>query len=351
MKISGSRADGFAAKPDPKIRAVLVHGPDSGLVRERAMALVRRVVADPRDPFRVAELTGAALKSDPARLADEAASLAFGGGRRVVRVRDAGEESVAAFTAFLDDPKGDSLVVAEAGALGTRAALVKLFDASDLAAGIACYEDSDQDLESLVDRTLGAEKIRLAGDAREFLLDRIGSDRQVTRGELAKLALYAGPGGTLTVADIASCLGDTAGLSLDDVALAAGDGDLPELMRCLDRAWAGKDGPVQVLRSVIRHFQRLHLAAALVAEGKPPKSALAGLRPPVIFKHQDRMAAQLRRWPPDRAAAALSRLTRAEIDCKTTGYPDVAICTRTLMEIARAAARPPGGTSMKDQRP
>ena len=82
MKVSANEADRFARAPRAKIRAVLVYGPDAGLVRERAGILKRSVVEDPSDPFRVTELTGRQLSDDPARLADESAALALTGGRR-----------------------------------------------------------------------------------------------------------------------------------------------------------------------------------------------------------------------------------------------------------------------------
>ena len=88
MKIYAQRADAFARKPDPKMLAVLVYGPDLGLVRERATSLVQFGMGGKDDPFRLSELVGANLKDDPARLRDEASAMPFGGGRRVVRVRD-----------------------------------------------------------------------------------------------------------------------------------------------------------------------------------------------------------------------------------------------------------------------
>ena len=89
MKLASSRISAFLQRPDPEIRTVLVYGPDDGLVRERAGLLARSVCPDLKDPFRVAELAGATLAADPARLADEAAQLSLIGGRRVVRVRGA----------------------------------------------------------------------------------------------------------------------------------------------------------------------------------------------------------------------------------------------------------------------
>ena len=75
MKITGARIEAFLRNPDPKSVAVLVFGPDRGLVRERGATIARAVVDDPADPFRVVELSGGSLKSDPARLGDEAAAV------------------------------------------------------------------------------------------------------------------------------------------------------------------------------------------------------------------------------------------------------------------------------------
>ena len=85
MKISA----GFLVNPKPGIACVLIYGPNRGLVSTRADTLVGSVADDPGDPFRVTVLEPESLKSDPARLADEANALSMTGGRRVVRVQGA----------------------------------------------------------------------------------------------------------------------------------------------------------------------------------------------------------------------------------------------------------------------
>mgnify|MGYP002279672751 CR=1 FL=1 len=77
----------------------------------------------------------------------------------------------------------------------------------------------------------------------------------------------------------------------------------------------------------------------MVEAGRSADQAIKSLRPPVIFKQAERFRGQLRRWPPDRLAAALDLLTAAEMDCKTTGLPAEAICGRALMRIAQAAGK------------
>src|SRR5258708_11090953 len=87
VKLAPSRIAAFLQRPDPEIRAVLLYGPDEGLVRERAGIIGRTVCPDLNDPFRVADLSAATVAADPARLADEAAQLSLTAGRPVVRLR------------------------------------------------------------------------------------------------------------------------------------------------------------------------------------------------------------------------------------------------------------------------
>ena len=111
MIVAPRDADRFAAQPPKDLRAALVFGPDAGLVQERAEKLMLAVVADLADPFNVADLGESVLAADPARLSDEAQAISMMGGRRVVRVRGAGNGLAALFEDFLEAMPGDALVV------------------------------------------------------------------------------------------------------------------------------------------------------------------------------------------------------------------------------------------------
>lgn len=339
MKLTGARIGAFLRKPDPAVRAVLVYGPDHGLVRERVEVLMRHVVPDLSDPFRVAELTGSALKDDPARLADETAALSLTGGERVVRVREAGDSLSAVFKTWLAAPSGTAPVVVEAGELSARSSLRKLFESADNAAALPCYPDEGRDLETVIHETLRPHGLTVEADALTYLIDHLGSDRAVTRGELEKLALYKGGPGKVTLVDATACVGDNAGLSIDDVVSAAAGGDTAGLEKALQRAYAEGTGPVPLLRAMQRHLHRLQIVAAAMAAGRPVEAAISGFRPPLHFRVADQMRAQARRWPLERIASALEILTEAEIDCKSTGMPAEIIGGRALLRIAQAASR------------
>ena len=142
MIVKSHEADRYVASPPKGLVVALVYGPDAGLVQERAEKLLKTVTPDLTDAFNAADLSETVLLADPARLADEVAAISMMGGRRTVRVRGAGNDLAELFEAFLDDPKGDALLVIEAGDLAKTSALRKVFDGHKSAAAIQCYPDS-----------------------------------------------------------------------------------------------------------------------------------------------------------------------------------------------------------------
>ncbi|GAB5470059.1 MAG: DNA polymerase III subunit delta [Rhodospirillales bacterium] len=346
MKVQPRDAERFCAKPPEEVFAILLYGPDRGLVRERAQRLARGVVPDAKDPFRIAELEAEELASDPARLRDEAQALSFGGGRRLVTVRGAGDSLGKLFQDFLKEPPGDALILVEAGDLGPRA-LRKAFEGAKLGAAVACYRDEGESLVNLVRQHLQAAGLQVAPDALAYLGQRLGGDRRLTRLELDKLVLYKGPPGAnsgeaprIELEDAIAVVGDSAERTLDDLALAIGSGDLTAALRDLTRAWAEGAQPITLLRALARHFQRLHLLAGEIARGTTAGDAVKRLRPPIFWKHQAAIAAQARAWPADRLGWALGRLLEAEAACKRSGAPAQLLAERALLELtARAPKR------------
>ncbi len=336
MKLKPAQTGFFLRHPDPAVRAVLIYGPDNGQVREVLDTLTSAIVTDRRDPFQVSELSAAMVQADPARLADEAAALVLTGGRRVVRLREADDAIAGVLEHFLATPGGEALVVVAAGDLGKTSKLRQLFEAAGDAIALPCYLDDAGTLAPVIHDMLHRFELKAEPAAVTYLMGRLGGDRLQSRRELEKLALYVQAGGNVvTLTEAMACIGDSTALTLESLAFVVADGDQARTDRMYARLVLEGMGPVGVLRSLSRHFQRLHLAASLMVRGSSIDQAMAALKPSLFFKVRDRFRAQLLVWTEDRLAGALDLLTQAEINCKTTGMPDQALCGRTLLQLAR----------------
>jgi DNA polymerase-3 subunit delta len=348
MKLKAHGVDRFVARPPDTVHAVLIFGPNEALVRAHAAALTRVALGENPDPLQITELAGGDLDGDPARLADEAASLSLMGGRRVVRVRAGADGMEAAVRTLIEGLDGGHLkpaamTIIEAGALRTTHALVKLFEKSDHAAALPCYEDDAATLAALAEARVREAGGRIEPAALDRLIARAASDRALLMQEVEKLLLYTGIGlpdtdqQAITADDVAASLAEADEAGADRVAAAAANGDLAGVDRANALAAAGGVATIGRLRVVGQRLHRLHLAVSLIEGGETPKAAMAALRPPVFYKEQAAFQAQCRMWSRARLERALAAVFEAETQCKSTGMPDEAICGRALLAVARLA--------------
>ncbi|MGY9105858.1 MAG: DNA polymerase III subunit delta [Alphaproteobacteria bacterium] len=337
MIVKPGAAEHYAAHPPETLAAALVFGPDQGLVRERAESLTKSVVPELRDPFRVAEFEEEALSSDPALLWDEAAAISMLGGRRVIRVRNAGNVLAKHFERYLEEPPGDALIVVEAGDLAKGASLRRVFEGADNAAALGCYPDSSSNLDDVIRAALKAEGLSIEPQALSDLVSRLGSDRGVTRSELEKLILYVGDEKTVTIDHIRATMGNESDLRMDECCDAAGAGNFKALDTALARLWMSGTSPVAVLRLALGHFQRLALVRGEYDNGGDMQSSMRKLRPPIHFRRANSFKAQISNWSEAKLEDAQSLLYEAEALTKTTGVPAEAACGRALFSVAALA--------------
>lgn len=339
MKVAPRQLASFLKAPPASCRAVLVFGPDHGLVRERADEIASAIVPEKSDPFRIAELTGPALADDPARLADEAAAIPMTGGRKLVRVRDAADSCVRACEIFLEGTAGDGFVVVEGGELPTRSSLRKLFEEKDSLAALPCYAEDEGNVAQLIRGELSAKGLSIDPEALAALSGNLVGDRGLARQELAKLLLYMGNEKHVRIEDVEASSGDSASLSLDAPVMAAASGDIAELDRSLERLFGEGTQAVGILRVSQTHFRRLALTRARMDNGDDVSRAMKALQPPVFFKQEAPFRAQAMRWTEKAILQAMDGLVQAEAQCKRNGPAPETLCAHALYAVAALARK------------
>ncbi len=104
---------------------------------------------------------------------------------------------------------------------------------------LPCYGDEDRDIDSVIDDELGKTGIGIAMEARGALRRNLGGDRLATRGEIAKLALYAHGKREIELEDVLAMTGDVSGISVDDAVDAMLDGKVDDFDQAFTRQSLG----------------------------------------------------------------------------------------------------------------
>lgn len=350
MKIQYRDVESFVKNPKPEFRAILVYGPDLGLVTERALKIAHTVAPDLNDAFSVVTLSEDDLASDPARLLDEATALTFGGGRRLVRLRnirsgrDSSEKIVPAFKNFLSHvtDKDDCLIIVDCDNLPPKSALRKLFESDKKAAALACYAEDGADLTSALRQIAQEQGLRADPDALQFIAEHVRGDRMVARSEMIKIACYmtATPETPqqLTLENAKEAAGLGGMISLNDITACVASGQLDMLDRLMIKAFAEGMAPVSLMRAAVNYFRRIHLAKSYAEQGLSQQEIFEKkLQPAVFFKEKGAFASHMQRWPIGKLEKALDMLNETERQLKQTGAPAQTLCAQALIRLARAA--------------
>ena len=335
-----SGADALVAKPPAGLRAALIYGADEGLVRERSNRLAQSVLGAGHDPLNLVEIEAAAAKSDPGRILDEAQAISMFGGRRLVRVRGAGDTHAPAIAPFVAaPPPGDAVLVVEAGDLARTSTLRKLFEGPKHAIAIACAAETPDELARLAEAAFRAAGRRVEAEAVQLLAHELPAERGIARAEIEKILLYTEGTGAVTEADVRASLAAEADLGAEEAADAALDGRAEALDRALARCAAEGVSEVQILRLALFGLMRLHLYRALLDQGHRGDEAARLLKPPAFGNRAAALAARARAWHAPAIDAGLQLLRDAEIQTKSTGLPAEACAGRALFQLARLATR------------
>lgn len=341
----------FLASPPAGVAVALFYGPNQGLVRDRAAAMLKAVLSDdPDDPFALTVLTEDDL-SGPGQIVDEAMALSLSGAARAVRVRGAGDKTGKGVKQLLEAVNSGgtapaAVTIVEAGDLKKTSALRKSCEASRHAAAIACYAEEGTSLMDTVRQKLKAERLDIEDEALLAFITALGDDRGLVNSETEKLILYMGPAAVrkdaeaVTAEDVRAVLtgsSDEAPFELLELALT---GHAGVLSAALHRSRTAGNSPLGLIRMLQGRLLRLLTVKAAIDDGQPPAAAMKLARPPVFRGEERAFNDQLRLWPRKVLERTIADTLDVENAAKRTGAPQAELVERHLLRIALVASRP-----------
>ena len=342
-QLKAHEVDAWLARQSAGASIVLVYGPDRGLVSERASKFAEKAGVDLNDPFSVVRLDAAELDKTPGRLLDEANTIPMFSGKRLLWVRNAqAQKSLAEDMKVLcTAPPADAVVLVEAGDLKKGAALRSVVEAARSAMALPCYADDARAIDGIIDDELRNAGLTIDQDARALLRRNLGGDRLASRGEVAKLALFAMGRGSITLEDVKALTGDASAASADEAVDAVLVGDLAGFDAAFSRQALGTSQAYAVLSGLQRQLLLLQvMRAGMESTGANAGSAVAAARPPVFFARRKLVETALGRWNSRTLADLLDRVQQTVLETRRRPDLAVALAHETLTRITVAARRP-----------
>lgn len=339
VALASRNIEPFLANPKFEHLVYLFYGPDPGLVNERASGLAEKSGVDLSDPFCLLKMTADDATAEPGRIVDEANTISMFGGKRLIRISgQTRRDLMKALKPVLDNPPQDAMIIVEAGDLKKSVALRRNLEAHPKSLCIPCYQDTVAALEMLIDQEIVANGLNIDRDTRAELRSMLGDNRQLSRNELKKLALYCHGKDTVSVENVRAVVGDGASLVLNDVIDAASCGNTQKLQSILPKAIETGTAPDMVLSAALRHFQMLQQMRSQMENGRQQAGSVIGsARPPIHFSRKDAVTNALTTWTMPRIIKAMARLDTTMLECRRNSSAAASIAGTALLAISLEA--------------
>lgn len=334
------REQDFIAAIDSRrdVRLFLVFGQDESAIASIAAAMAARL-----GDSEAIDIDSGKLRSDPALLADEAASQSLFGGARHIRLHFAREEALDAVANLLSAEQAGNPVIATAGDLKKGSKLRTLVEGSPRALSYVCYPPSEGEAVDQTVAMAGRLGLRLDRTLAAQIVRYTGQDRRLAAMELEKLSLYydAAPERMVTVERdaLAALAAETAEEDIGALVNQVMNGDIKLLGRTIVEARTVGIEAIRVIRALQRRVAQLTGLRAKVEAGADPGAVVRGNRA-IFWKEQDVFIRQVRQWSAMRLGSLNAHLIDLEARLMAAGGDlGDTMLEAELVRIARAAAR------------
>lgn len=290
-------------------RLILLFGPDESMAEDIARTLASRVGPDAE---RI-DIAGSELRGDPARLADEAASISLFGGARYIRLRLGANDPVEPIETLLDAPQAGTPVIATAPNLTKANKIRKLVESHKRAKAHGCYAPNERDAIAAIHERATQAGLRLSRPMTQCIYDATNGNPILAAQEIEKLVLYldASPEtpGEVTSEVISALSAETVEDDISGLVHVVMAGKLKKLGDELAEAQYLGLNAIRIVKALERRVTQLIPLRSEVDSGLAPGQVVKAARG-IFWKEQDLYAAELRLWN----APRLSRLNQRLID-------------------------------------
>ena len=329
MKIKAYELKSLVEKK--KYSAYLVYGQNKGLVREKSQTIIDTYKDDQTE---IIKFENDELISEPEKLSNEFNTFSLIAEKKIIHVLNTKDNLTETITNTINNQDSTNLIIFETGELTSRSKLRKFFEKEKNLGILACYFDTERDVQDLIETTFKKEDISISRDISLLIAKRLGNERHIIKSELEKIILYLKDKKEFKAEDILKCLSQNEDFGFDDLNYNLCDGNVVKLDKIINQLYLEGINPIALLRSAGKHFQKILFVNQKIDSGMNLNESLSQLKPPIFFLYINKFKNQVTKWRTILCYKAIERIMETEELCKLNSKISKIICWRTLSNIA-----------------
>ena len=314
-----------------KYAGYLVYGQNKGLVREKSQIIINSYKDDQTE---IIKFENDELISEPGKLTNEFNTFSLTAEKKILHILNTKDNLTEIIINTITGHDSKNLIVFETSELTPRSKLRKFFEKEKHLGILACYFDTERDVQELIETTFKKENMPINRDIVLLITKRLGNERHIIKSELEKIILYLKDKKEFKAEDILKCLSQNKDYGFDDLNYSISNGNVVKLDKIINQLYLEGINPIALLRSVSKHFQKILFVNQKIDLGMNLSESLSQLKPPIFFLYANQFKEQVKKWKTTLCYKAIERILETEELCKMNSKIAKIICWRTLRNIA-----------------
>ena len=170
-----------------KYAAYLVYGQNKGLVREKSQIIINSYKDNQTE---IIKFENDELISEQGKLTNEFNTFSLTAEKKILHILNTKDNLTEIITNTITGHDSKNLIVFETSELTPRSKLRKFFEKEKHLGILACYFDTERDVQELIETTFKKENMPINRDIVLLITKRLGNERHIIKSELEKIILY-----------------------------------------------------------------------------------------------------------------------------------------------------------------
>ena len=238
------------------------------------------------------------------------------GNKKIITVNNATDKIIKKVEDIIDKYPKNIFLIFISDILERKSKLRKLFETNDRTLCIACYPDTNRDLEIIAKNELKNVNVLLSKEAINLLIEKSNCDRNNLKNEIEKIKSFALNKKNLELDEIKSIVNFSGEYKSDNLVNECLCGNILQFKKILSEMYMNSINHIYLLRILSNKIQRLLKIKDQENNNRNIENLLNTTKPPIFWKEKPIVKKQLGIWNSEDLKTTIREINDTEILCK-----------------------------------
>ena len=241
-------------------------------------------------------------------------------------------------TEILEKKIDDLVIILNAGILEKKSKLRTLFEKNKKTTCVAFYEDNDQTLSAIVNKSFRDNKIQISQQLINLIVQRSRGDRQNLKNELQKIENYAKNKSKINSEDLLKLTNLAENYSVSELIDNCLAKNKKKTVKILNENNYSMEDCILIIRTFLIKSKRLLKLVIEIENKKNIDSIISSFKPPIFWKDKEIIKQQIKSWSHDNTKNLLYEINETELLIKKNSTNSINILSNFIIEQATTAS-------------